>query len=325
MLAQDHAADRPCGGEEGRDHAGLAAQLVAEQFPQWAHLPVTPVELDGWDNSTFRLGDELSVRLPSGDRYVPQIEKEHRWLPVLAAELPLPIPQPVAKGEPGCGFPRPWSVYRWLPGRHALADEIDDLDELATTLASFLAALYAIDATGGPEPKPYGNRGGPVSWWDAHTRWAIAAVADEMNADELAEAWEASLLAPLWDKAPVWAHGDVSGANLLIEEGRLSAVIDFGSSGVGDPACDLAFAWTFLHGSSREAYRAGVPVDDATWVRGRGWALWKALVVHVEARTEGPAAVEVAGLRFGWRVNARCVIDEVLADNSRTTSPITGI
>lgn len=128
----------------------LVSRLLAAQFPHWAHLPVTPVELDGWDNTTFRLGTELAVRLPSADGYIPQVEKEHRWLPILGPQLPLAIPEPVAKGAPGCGFPRPWSVYRWLSGEPATVDRVADVDRLATDLADFLAALYAIDATGGP-------------------------------------------------------------------------------------------------------------------------------------------------------------------------------
>ena len=312
--ARTFAAMHDVGVEKSEITADVASRLIAEQFPQWSHLAVTPVELDGWDNTTFRLGDDLSVRLPSGDGYVRQVEKEHRWLPVLAPRLPLPIPQPVARGVPGCGFPRPWSVYRWLPGRHATVERIGDLRELAVTLADFLVALQAVDATGGPTPQPYGDRGGPVSWWDSYTRWAIACVADEMDASVLTEAWEASLAVPTWDASPVWVHGDVTASNLLVNDRRLSAVIDFGSSGVGDPACDLAFAWTFLYGSSRQAYRERLAVDDATWVRGRGWALWKALVIHAEARAADPAAVERAGLQFGWRMNARAVISEVLSD-----------
>jgi aminoglycoside phosphotransferase (APT) family kinase protein len=292
----------------------IVSRLIAEQFPQWAHLEVTPVELDGWDNTTFRFGGELAVRLPSADWYVPQIDKEHRWLPVLASQVPLPIPQPVAQGSPGRGFPRPWSVYRWLPGRYATIDRITDLSAMASALAEFLVALRTIDASGGPEPQMYGNRGGPVSWWDEGTRRAIAAAEPDMDQHALTDAWEASLGAPHWDANPVWVHGDISPANLLVDDGRLSAVIDFGSCGVGDPACDLAIAWTFLHGASRHRYRERLQIDDATWVRGRGWALWKALVVHAEARASDADDVASAGLQDGWRVNARAVINEVLAE-----------
>ena len=129
--------------------ADVAARLVAAQFPQWAGLPVTPVTLNGQDNTTFRLGDELSIRLPSAS-CVPQVAKEHRWLPVLARQLPLPIPEPVAMGRPGDGFPRPWSVYRWIAGETASTGQVDDLTGFASALAGFLAALQAIDASDGP-------------------------------------------------------------------------------------------------------------------------------------------------------------------------------
>src|SRR6476661_7321914 len=149
----------------------LVSDLVAAQFPDWADLPVTPVELDGWDNTTFQLGEELAVRLPSADRYVAQIDKEHRWLPVLAPQLPLPIPRPLAKGKPGSGFPRPWSVYRWLPGEHATMDRVEDLSRFAADLAGFLIALYEIDPAGGPEPGSHNFfRGGPLTTYATETR-----------------------------------------------------------------------------------------------------------------------------------------------------------
>jgi len=130
----------------------LVSRLVAMQFPEWAHLPVAPVDLDGHDNMTFRLGAEFSVRLPSAESYVPQVDKEQRWLPLLAPHLPLPIPEPVARGVPALGFPRPWSVYRWRPGEPATAERVYDATRFATDLAGFLSALYAIDPTGGPDP-----------------------------------------------------------------------------------------------------------------------------------------------------------------------------
>jgi aminoglycoside phosphotransferase (APT) family kinase protein len=290
----------------------LVSRLVAAQFPQWAHLPVNPVQLDGWDNTTFRLGDDLAVRLPSAEGYVPQVDKEHRWLPVLAPQLPLPIPEPLAKGAPGGGFPRPWSVYRWLEGEHATAERVRDLGRFATDLAGFLAALYEIDPTGGPA---YGrhsfSRGGPLRVFDRETREAISALNAEIDAEAATKVWETAL-ATTWHGPSMWVHGDVTGANLLVVDGRLAAVIDFGCSAVGDPACDVAIAWTFFFGSSREAFRNQLPLDDATWARGRGWALWKALISLVRARTT-EAEQEDPALRFGWRLSARRVIEEVLA------------
>jgi aminoglycoside phosphotransferase (APT) family kinase protein len=296
----------------------LVARLVAEQFPKWAHLAVTPVELDGWDNTTFRLGEDLSVRLPSHDVYVEQIDKEHRWLRVLAPQLPLAIPEPVAKGAPGRGFPRPWSVYRWREGEHATVGRVADQDRFATDLADFLAALYRIDPVGGPAPGAHNFfRGGPLATYESDARGALSALQGEVDTDAAREVWEAGLSAP-WHEPPVWVHGDVTASNLLVLDGRLSAVIDFGCSAVGDPACDVTIAWTFLSGSSREAFRDRLPLDEGTWARGRGWALWKALITLAGAfRADDARRADLASIRFGWRVSARDVIDEVLADHAR--------
>jgi aminoglycoside phosphotransferase (APT) family kinase protein len=262
--------------------AELVTRLVATQFPQWADLPVHPVDVDGWDNATFRLGQHMSVRLPSSQAYVEQVDKEHRWLPVLAGQLPLPIPEPLAKGEPGCGFPRPWSVYRWLDGPTAEAGQIADLCEFAADLADFLAALYQVDPSGGPLPGTHNFfRGGSPSYYDADTRAALTRLRGHIDTHLAAEVWEAALEAP-WDGPQGWFHGDAQPGNLLLNSsGRLSAVIDFGTSGIGDPACDTTIAWTFLSGDSARVFKERLPVDKATWTRGRGWAIWKAMIVLV--------------------------------------------
>jgi aminoglycoside phosphotransferase (APT) family kinase protein len=291
----------------------LVSRLIADQFPHWADLRVTPVELDGWDNTTFRLGGDLAVRLPSADAYVQQVDKEHRWLPVLAPRLPLPIPQPLAKGLPGNGFPRPWSVYRWLPGEHATVDRVADLHRFATGMAEFLSALYEIDPVGGPEPGAHNFlRGGPLTTYDRETREAISALRAEIDADAATDVWETALGAA-WQGARVWIHGDVTASNLLVVDGRLSAVVDFGCSAVGDPACDLTIAWTFFFGDSRDAFRDRLPLDEGTWARGRGWALWKALITLRKALEAGDAESDLASRRFGWRLSSRHVIEEVLA------------
>jgi len=297
--------------------AALVTKLVAAQFPQWAHLPVSAVELNGWDNITFRLGDDMSVRLPSADPYVAQADKEHRWLPVLAPQLPLPIPEPLAQGVPGGGFPRPWSVYRWRAGEHAIVERIPDLNRFATDLAAFLAALYRIDPAGGPPAGEHSFfRGGPLTTYDAETRATISALAGEIDTGLATEVWETALAAT-WEGAPVWVHGDVAAANLLVVDGALSAVIDFGCSAVGDPACDVTIAWTFFFDENREAFRDGLPLDDDTWARGRGWALWKALITHLGALRTNPAHADRAGRSMGWRPSARHVIDDVLAEHRR--------
>jgi aminoglycoside phosphotransferase (APT) family kinase protein len=258
--------------------ASLARRLVATQFPQWADLPVAAVEHDGWDNSTFRLGSELSVRLPSGDWYAEQVAKEQRWLPVLAPQLPLPIPEPVAEGEPDREFPYPWSVYRWLDGELAAHARIDDLPQFAADLAAFLNALARIDATDGPPPGRHNwFRGGPLATYADETHEAIAKLGGEIRRDAVERIWE-DAMSTTWERDPVWFHGDVATGNLLVRDGRLAAVIDFGTSGVGDPACDTVIAWTFFAGASRDRFRAVYDADPGTWSRGRGWCLWKALI-----------------------------------------------
>jgi aminoglycoside phosphotransferase (APT) family kinase protein len=287
--------------------ADLARRLVAAQFPQWADLPVAPVELDGWDNRTFRLGPELSVRLPSGDWYALQVDKEQTWLPRLAAHLPLAIPQPVARGEPGEGYPYPWSVYRWLEGAPASSAPVADPVALATALASFLVALRRAPAAGGPAPGRHNFfRGGPLATYAEETSCALEALGDEVAADAVRRTFDDALGA-LWEGPPVWVHGDVAAGNLLLRDGRLAAVIDFGCAAVGDPACDVVIAWTLFSGASREAFRAGLGVDEATWSRGRGWALWKALITLVGDLERGDRAGAAA---------TRRVVDAVVADHA---------
>jgi aminoglycoside phosphotransferase (APT) family kinase protein len=286
--------------------AALARRLVDRQFPHWSDLPISGVELDGWDNRTFRLGSELTIRLPSGDWYARQVDKEQRWLPVLGPQLPLPIPVPVARGEPDAGFPYPWSVYRWLDGEPAATAPVGDLPRFASTLAGFLTALRGVDATGGPAPGPHNFfRGGPLATYEAEALDALDALGDEVPRDAVLRAW-GDAMATTWDRDPVWVHGDVAAGNLLVRDGRLAAVLDFGSSGVGDPACDTVIAWTFLSGPSRDRFRAELGVDPATWSRGRGWALWKALITlrgHLERAAPEPAP-------------ARRDIEQVLADHA---------
>jgi len=296
----------------------LVLALVADQFPQWADLPVSPVELDGWDNATFRLGTTMSVRLPRHDMYVAQIDKEHRWLPVLRDQLPLPIPAPIAKGAPALGFPRPWSIYRWIDVETVTHETVRDFTVFAEDLAAFLTALYRCDATDGPAAGAHSHgRGGPVDIWDGMTRDALERLGGEVDTAGATEVWEAALDARS-DHAPVWVHGDVAGSNLLVQEGRLSAVIDFGCSAVGDPACDTTIAWTFFAGDSRAAFTSLLPVDDATWARGRGWALWKALI-EIVPDLSNPGHAQRSATRFGWRHSARQIIDEVIADHRNTS------
>ena len=256
----------------------LVRRLIAAQFPHWAALPLREVEPGGWDNRSFRLGEDMLVRLPSSESYAAQVEKEQRWLPVLREKLPLPIPTPLALGEPGPGFPRHWSVYGWMEGETLSRHNVEDALELARSLAAFLLSLQRIDATDGPPPGPHNfHRGGPLEHYEAETRDVIARLGDDIDAPAALRVWEEAL-GSHWPHAPVWLHGDMSPGNLLVRNGELAAVIDFGCCAIGDPACDLMPAWSFFDPAERAAFRAALPLDPATWARGRGWALWKALV-----------------------------------------------
>lgn len=256
----------------------LARRLVDDQFPRWAHLPVVPVAAGGVDNRTFRLGDALTVRMPSAAHYAEQVDKEQRWLPVLAPRLPLPIPAPVARGAPGHGYPYHWSVLRWIDGETARASSIGDLGAFAADVAAFLVALRGIDPAGGPPPGAHNfHRGGPLSTYAGETLAVIDRLDTRIERAAARAVWDEAMAAN-WSGDPVWFHGDVASGNLLVHDGRLAAVIDFGCSGVGDPACDTVLAWTLLDAPGRAAFRAALGVDAGTWARGRGWALWKALI-----------------------------------------------
>lgn len=296
----------------------FVSELVATQFPEWADLSVSHVEFDGWDNTTFRLGTEFAVRLPSGPEYAAQVEKEQEWLPRLAPLVPLPIPIPLANGRPSKDFPYPWSVYRWIDGDIAARARIDELTAFAEELADFLVALQRIHTIGGPAPGQHSYfRGCSVTFADPSRfhrtpgNWAvresIANLGGEVDAALAIEVWEAAL-APGEADRPAWVHGDVAPSNLLVVNGRLSAVIDWGCSAFGDPACDLGIAWTFFSGDSREAFRERLSLDRETWSRARAWALWVPLY-RLADLVDQPDPREGAY----WR----SIINEILQDHAR--------
>lgn len=293
-------------GRAGID-AGLVKRLIAAQFPQWADLPVRPVDVDGWDNRTYRLGDRMTARLPTAAGYVPAIAKEHHWLPRLAPSLPVAVPPVLAMGAPGEGYPYPWSVRGWLDGERADRARIDDPTRFATDVARFVLALQRCDTAGAPAAGEHSwYRGASPAHYDDETRRCLAALRGRVDTALAAAVWDAALAAP-WRGTPLWFHGDIAPGNLLVANGELSAVIDFGTSGTGDPACDLVIAWTTFSGAAREAFRRTVGQDAATWARARGWALWKAMLVmtgHLDTdRSRADAE--------------RRVIEEVLADHER--------
>jgi aminoglycoside phosphotransferase (APT) family kinase protein len=284
--------------------ADLVRRLLREQFPGWSELPIERVASSGTDHALYRLGRELVARLPRIDWAVGQAELEHRWLPILAPHLPLEVPVPLAVGMPGLGYPWPWSVVPWIEGRDLTVVRDPDRSAYVDDLAGFVRALRSIDPDGAPAPQDDLDRGVPLANRDAATREAIARLRGDLDTGAVAAAWDAAVAAPPWDRRPTWIHGDLQGGNLIEHGGRLRAVIDFGCLGAGDPACDLLGAWSLFGAADRARFRAAVDVDDASWSRGRGWALSVALIYLPYYRDTNPSGVAIA----------RRVVREVLAD-----------
>jgi aminoglycoside phosphotransferase (APT) family kinase protein len=287
--------------DEFETDEALVRRLLAAQFPQWAGLSIEELPAGGTDHAIYRLGDELSVRLPRRGDWAPgSSDKEFEWLPKLAPLLAFRVPVPVARGAAGEGYPHEWAVYTWLDGEDAASAPLD-LPRAAVDLAELLASLQRIDPTGGPLP---GGRGGSLRPRDEPTRAGIAALGDAIDATAVTAAWETALAAPEWDGAPVWIHGDLDARNLLVGEGRITGVVDWGSACVGDPACDIKVAWAVLDAETRPIFRELLEIDEATWSRGRGWALSQAMVALPYYLHTYPAIVEQA-----WRWLAEALAD----------------
>jgi aminoglycoside phosphotransferase (APT) family kinase protein len=289
---------------------GLVRRLLAAQFPQWADLSLRPVVSAGTDNALYRLGEDMVVRLPRIPSTSRHLTDEDRWLAQLAPHLPLQVPASRGIGNPTEGYPGIWSVQRWISGRDAVAAVISDPAQAAIDLGRFVSALQGIHPTDGPAPR---QRGKPLASRDVATRAAIEVLRDlngdaasisNLDLDAALTAWTSAVQVPDWGRPPVWFHGDLLPGNLVVSEGRLSAVIDFGCMGVGDPACDAMVAWTFLAASERETFRLAADVDDATWARGRGWALSVGLIALPYYRFSNPTFAHVA----------RRAVDEAIAD-----------
>ncbi|MFI8993184.1 aminoglycoside phosphotransferase family protein [Streptomyces sp. NPDC053542] len=289
---------------------GLVRRLVGAQFPRWAGLPVEPVNSAGTSNAMYRLGQDMVVRLPRAAGSADDVAKEHRWLPWLAPRLPVAVPVPLGKGVPGEGYPWHWSVYRWLPGRTGSAPGSGpdlgsgfDPGPFAEDLAGFIGALRRIDTAGGPPS----YRSEPLAARDAATRGAVETLRGVIDTATAAAAWEEALRAPAPTGPAVWIHADLQPGNVLVENGRLSAVIDFGCLGLGDAAVDLIAAWYLLPAGARAVFRTAVGADDAAWARGRGWALSVALAELRYYRVTNPVMAAIA----------RHVIEEILTDHAR--------
>ena len=281
----------------------LVRRLLAGQFPQWAELPLERVASSGTDNALYRLGEDMVVRLPRIHWAVGAIDKDLRWLPTLAPLLPVAVPVPLAKGTPAEGYPWDWGIYPWLEGENPDVDRIAGTDSVTTDVTRFVEALHRIDPTGGPPAR----RGAPLEFQDDEARAALPALRGTIDTRAATAVWEAALRTPAWSGPPVWIHGDLLPGNLLFQRGRLTGVIDWGLVGVGDPACDLIVAWALLPPDARNRFRAELGVDDATWSRGRGWALSIGLIALPYYKDTNP----------GLAATARHLIREVLVDHDR--------
>lgn len=286
--------------DEVATDVALVRRLLAGQFPEWAALPVERVPSSGTDNALYRLGDEMVVRLPRVRRAVAGAAREREWLPRLAPFLPVEIPVLLATGEPSDGYPWSWAVYRWLEGANPMVRAVADHELLAVELAELVRSFHRIDVTG-----PATHRGLPLSARDEETRAALADLGEMIDTETPAAAWDAALRLPEWQGQPLWIHGDLLPGNLLVREGRLTGLLDFSCVGIGDPACDLIPAWGVLPAAARDVFRARLGVDDATWGRGRGWALSIGLIALPYYVETNPAFADVA----------RHLIREVLADD----------
>ncbi|TDE99181.1 aminoglycoside phosphotransferase family protein [Occultella glacieicola] len=284
----------------------LVRRLLAAQFPEWADLPIRPVEHYGTDHDIYRLGADLVVRLPRTEWSARQALTESVWLPRLAPVLPLRVPEQVGLGEPAEGFAHVWSVCTWLHGASSAHRAPTDPVRAAHDLAEFVTALRGIDTADAHERRP-GWRGGPLAESDDGFRAALTQLGDRIDATAALASWDESLAADVWAEPEVWVHGDLLPGNLIAVDGRLDAVIDWGALNVGDPACDLQPAWSVFGGESRRAYRDALGVDDASWLRGRGWALAQAVIA----------------LPYYWETNPGIVrqsahaVEQVLADGVR--------
>jgi aminoglycoside phosphotransferase (APT) family kinase protein len=287
---------------DGEAHidADLVRRLVGAQFPQLAGLPVTPFRSTGTVNAIYRLGDQLYARLPRVARYARDLETESRWLPGLAPVLPLRIPEPVAQGQPGDGYPWRWAIYGWIDGQPYADQLVDDERQAARDLARFVTGLRLADTAGAPRA---GRR--PLRELDSATRAAIESAGDEVDRDAVIAAWELALEAPAWDGVrPAWIHADLLRPNLLVDGGRLRAVIDWGAAGAGDPATDLIAAWAVFGPAGRETYRAALGPGDGAWDRARGIALHQAVMLIPYYRETNP----------GMAALGRRTVGQVLAD-----------
>jgi aminoglycoside phosphotransferase (APT) family kinase protein len=281
--------------------ADLVRRLLRGQFPQWADMSLERLASGGTVNAIYRLGDALTVRLPLTASGQESLEAEGHWLPLLTPLLPVTIPAVEATGAPAEGYPWAWAVHRWIEGETPVEGRLTRPELLARDLAGFVTAMRSVSLPEGP----VAYRGIPLATADKATRAAIEELRhtdESFDADAALAAWTRALAAPPWTGPARWLHSDLMPSNLLVTDGRLAAVLDFATAGTGDPACDLIPAWNLLPSTARDIFRDAAGIDDATWVRGKGWALSMAVIQLPYYRSTNPVI----------SANARYVIREVL-------------
>lgn len=278
----------------------IARQLLVNQFPNWADLCLQILCNEGTDNVMYKLGHDKVLRLPRTVRSARNIDKERLWLPKLAPILPISIPEILYNGRPESNYPLPWLIFRWLEGQNPNTENMVDHHQAAVDLGNFVVEMRNISPINSPNSK----RGLPLNTRDAETRAAITSLTDFYDTSLLTTMWESALAVPLWSGSPVWIHGDLHPGNLLTQKHRITSVVDFGSAGVGDPACDMMVAWTLLTSDTRRIFHSIVQPDCATWERGRGWALTFGIVAYPYYRISNPAFASIA----------KKAIDQVIAD-----------
>jgi len=250
----------------------LAKKLITEQFPQWEELPISAVSHSGWDNRTFHLGQEMVIRLPSAEKYAPQILKECLWLPKLARQISFKIPKPLGLGYPSETYPWHWSINTWIDGKSLNQDTNVDLKQLAKDLAQFLKEFESLDTTDGPVLE-HGNQ---LRDYTHEINNVLAKMKSSKERTIANSIWNKALNTN-WNQKPIWVHGDLAIGNILIENAKLEGIIDFSGLEVGDPACDLVIAWNLFDAESRAIFKKNMNLDKNTWIRAMGWCLWKTL------------------------------------------------
>ncbi len=279
----------------------LVHTLLKSQCPHWSHLPLKAIISNGTVHALFRLGSQYIVRLPRIDGATESLDKEYEWLPKISQILKMPISEPLFKGNSDKSYPWSWTVHKWHEGHNPNFEKENEYKKLAKDLAYFLNELHEINLANGP----YSRRGVPLKKLDVGTRKAIEDLEGEIDIQSVASLWNQLSNTPTWNRDPVWVHGDLLSGNIIVQNNRLSAVIDFSDVGIGDPACDLIIAWSLLNAPSRRYFRENLEnIDDNTWERGKGWALSIALIMLPYYKHSNPVLASLA----------RRMIENVLRD-----------